>query len=119
MRVALLWKVSDFPANAIVSGWSTHGLLACPYCMERTKSFRLRYGRKACWFDCHRQFLPPDHPYRRQPYKFWKGKCENDSPPMRLLEKTCDKEWMSFLTPSSKKPPGGTHPIDGFGKIHN
>ncbi|CAN7012934.1 unnamed protein product, partial [Brassica oleracea var. botrytis] len=23
-----------------------------------------KHERKTCWFDCHRRFLPPDHPYR-------------------------------------------------------
>ncbi|XP_020550342.1 uncharacterized protein LOC110012142 [Sesamum indicum] len=119
MRAALLWTISDFPANAMVSGWSTHGLLACPYCMERTKSFRLRYGRKACWFDCHRQFLPPDHPYRRQAYKFRKGKCENDSPPMRLTGEDMRQKVDELPETIFGKPPGGTHPIDGFGRTHN
>ena len=32
MRVALMWTVSDFPAYAMLSGWSTAGKLACPYC---------------------------------------------------------------------------------------
>ncbi|KAG8388376.1 hypothetical protein BUALT_Bualt02G0119500 [Buddleja alternifolia] len=49
MRAALLWTISDFLANAMVSGWSTHGLMACPYCMELTKSFSLRNGRKPSW----------------------------------------------------------------------
>ncbi|KAL0413280.1 UNVERIFIED_CONTAM: hypothetical protein Sradi_1529700 [Sesamum radiatum] len=30
------------PANGMVLGWSTHGLMACPYCMEFTKSFSLQ-----------------------------------------------------------------------------
>ncbi|XP_052627027.1 uncharacterized protein LOC122197509 [Lactuca sativa] len=33
MKAILLWTVSDFPAYAMLSGWSTHGKLACPYCM--------------------------------------------------------------------------------------
>ncbi|KAL0420278.1 UNVERIFIED_CONTAM: hypothetical protein Slati_3050700 [Sesamum latifolium] len=42
MRATLLWTITDFPANAMVLGWSTHGLMACPYCMEFTKSFSLQ-----------------------------------------------------------------------------
>ena len=30
MRAALMWTVSDFPAYAMLSGWSTAGKLACP-----------------------------------------------------------------------------------------
>ncbi|KAJ8761260.1 hypothetical protein K2173_001316 [Erythroxylum novogranatense] len=32
MRVALMWTISDFPALAMISGWSTAGKLACPHC---------------------------------------------------------------------------------------
>ncbi|KAL0439230.1 UNVERIFIED_CONTAM: hypothetical protein Slati_2406000 [Sesamum latifolium] len=28
--------------------------------MDDTRAFHLQYGRKACYFDCHRQFLPED-----------------------------------------------------------
>ena len=34
LRVAHLWTISDFPTNAMLSGWSTSGRLACPYCMD-------------------------------------------------------------------------------------
>lgn len=47
MRVALLSTIHDFPAYGMVSCWSTHGLLSCPYCMECTKSFRLAKGQQA------------------------------------------------------------------------
>ncbi|RDY09533.1 hypothetical protein CR513_06090, partial [Mucuna pruriens] len=38
MKVALMWTINDFPAYGI---------------------------HKVSYFDCHRQFLPLDHPYRR------------------------------------------------------
>jgi hypothetical protein len=31
MRAALMWTINDFPAYGMLSGWSTHGKLACPY----------------------------------------------------------------------------------------
>nr|GEW73102.1 hypothetical protein [Tanacetum cinerariifolium] len=65
MKATLLWTVSDFPAYAMLSGWNTHGKLACPYCMGNMDSFQLHNGGKPCWFDCHRRFLPARHPYRR------------------------------------------------------
>ncbi|KAL4589454.1 hypothetical protein LXL04_002361 [Taraxacum kok-saghyz] len=49
MRAMLLWTVSDFPAYAMLSGWSTHGKLACPYCMDKSGSFTLKHGGKATW----------------------------------------------------------------------
>ncbi|CAM8979635.1 unnamed protein product [Rhodiola kirilowii] len=50
MRVALMWTVSDFPAYAMLSGWSTQGKLGCPYCMDDTKTFVLKNGRKVLYF---------------------------------------------------------------------
>ena len=65
MRAVLLWTISDFPAYGMLSGWTTHGRLSCPYCLGSTDAFQLKNGRKSCWFDCHRRFLPLAHPYRR------------------------------------------------------
>ncbi|KAK4390260.1 hypothetical protein Sango_2089300 [Sesamum angolense] len=39
---------------------------------------------KASWFDCHREFLHLDHPYRKQAYKFHRGRIENNQPPISL-----------------------------------
>lgn len=84
MKAALLWTVSDFPAYGMLSGWSTAGRLACPYCMENTKSFTLKHGHKQTWFDCHRQFLPEDHVFRKNKSGFTKNKAEYSPPPPRL-----------------------------------
>ncbi|OMO57751.1 Transposon, En/Spm-like protein [Corchorus capsularis] len=46
LRAALMWTISDFPAYAMLSGWSTHGRLACPYCMERN-NLKARMDLKA------------------------------------------------------------------------
>ena len=53
MKVALLWTISDFPTYDILSGWSTHRTLSCPYCKERTKVFTIKSDGKASFFDCH------------------------------------------------------------------
>ncbi|KAK9092944.1 hypothetical protein Syun_027855 [Stephania yunnanensis] len=42
---------------SMLSGWSTHGMTACPYCMENTDTFLLRLKGKTSWFNCHRSFL--------------------------------------------------------------
>ena len=81
MRAALQWTVSDFPAYENLSGWGTKGHLACPWCMGDTKSFQLPKGGKTCWFDCHRCFLPDDHPFRHDKTNFIKGRVETDPPP--------------------------------------
>ncbi|XP_052734056.1 uncharacterized protein LOC128196612 [Vigna angularis] len=44
MRTMLMWTINDFPAYGMLSGWSTHGKLACPHCMEHSKAFRLYNG---------------------------------------------------------------------------
>ena len=118
MKAALLWTISDFPAYGMLSGWSTHGKMSCPYCMENTKSFQLEHGRKPCFFDCHRQFLPHDHPYRRQRQVFRKNKTELANPLPRLsgehilhrLSSLNDNEFESFI-PSQK--------FEGYGLTHN
>jgi len=76
MKVVILWTVSDFPAY----GWMTAGRLACPYCMEHIKAFRLAHGNKQSWFDCHCQFLPKDHRFRRNKSASYKNKDDHSEP---------------------------------------
>ena len=45
-----MWTINDFPAYGMVSGWSTHGKLACPYCMGNNKAFTLTNRGKAFFF---------------------------------------------------------------------
>jgi len=58
MRAALIWTINDFPAYGMVSGWSTHGKLACPYYMENNNAFTLTNEVKLLFFvtvvSCHR-----------------------------------------------------------------
>ncbi|XP_024178852.2 uncharacterized protein LOC112184856 [Rosa chinensis] len=63
MRAAVLWTISDFPAYAMLSGYSTKGYKACPICMEETDSTRLHNGKKECFMG-HRRWLDEDHQYR-------------------------------------------------------
>ncbi|XP_047310905.1 uncharacterized protein LOC124914407 [Impatiens glandulifera] len=65
LRAALLWTINDFPAYANLSGWSTKGKLACPYCNKNTISMRLINGRKECYM-CHRRFLSENHKFRKE-----------------------------------------------------
>ncbi|XP_060190439.1 uncharacterized protein LOC132619603 [Lycium barbarum] len=84
LRATLMWTINDFPAYGMLSGWMTAGKLSCPYCMENTKSFTLKHGKKHSWFDCHRQFLPLDHEFRSMKNGFRKNKIERNYPPPRL-----------------------------------
>ena len=74
MRALLFWTISDFPAYFMLSGWTTAGKLACPYCMDDSDAFTLYRGGKTSWFDNHRIFLPHNHPYRRNKNWFLKNK---------------------------------------------
>ena len=65
MRAVLLWTISDFPAYSMLSGWTTAGKLACPYCMDDSDAFTLQRGGKTSWFDNHQKKLLPNHPYRK------------------------------------------------------
>ena len=81
MRAALMWTVSDFPAYSMLSGWSTAGRLACPYCMDKSDAFTLKFNGKQSWFDNHRKFLPTNHPFRRNRTAFQKNKIVTTVPP--------------------------------------
>ena len=76
LRAALMWTISDFLAYSMLSGWSSAGKLACPYCMEQLQAFMLSHGGKTSWFDNHRKFLCDDHPFRRNKNCFRKNVTE-------------------------------------------
>ncbi|XP_027174679.1 uncharacterized protein LOC113774329 [Coffea eugenioides] len=78
LRAALLWTISDFPAYAYLSGWSTKGYKACPICLDDTTSVYLRNGLKCCYMG-HRRFLPADHKWRRE-RKSFNGKSDLRQP---------------------------------------
>lgn len=69
LHAAILWTINDFPAYAVLSGWSTKGKLACPSCHKDTSSYRLKYGQKECYL-CHRRFLKSDHKWRKNKSSF-------------------------------------------------
>jgi hypothetical protein len=78
MRAALMLTINDFPAYGMVSGWSTHEKLACPYYMENNKVFTPTNRGKASFFYCHHRFLPPNHKYRKNRKDFFVGKVKKD-----------------------------------------
>ncbi|CAH9108107.1 unnamed protein product [Cuscuta europaea] len=82
MRAALLWTVNDFPAYAMLSGWSTQGRLACPCCHYDTCSQYLKYSKKTCYLG-HRRFLGKGHPWRFDERSF-NGKIEERNAPTPL-----------------------------------
>jgi hypothetical protein len=79
-----MWTINDFPVYEIVSGWSTHGKLTCPYCMEHNKAFTLTNRGKASFFYCYHHFLPTNHRYKKSKKDFFVGKVEKDVAPPHL-----------------------------------
>jgi len=107
LRVAYLWSVHDFMAYGDFAGWSTHGRLSCPYGYG-CKGFTLRNGHKACWFDCHRKFLPVDHEFRQQANAFRKNTRVSEEPPSILTGEEMQRHLDRFVGDS-----------DTYGKLHN
>ncbi|XP_010456912.1 PREDICTED: uncharacterized protein LOC104738435 [Camelina sativa] len=123
LKAVLLWTISDFPAYGMLSGWTTHGRLACPICMDDTNAFQLPAGRKTCWFDCHRRFLPANHPMRKDKKHFLKGKhAVNDYPPQYLTGEQVLHERIRNAEPPKTSDCGGNgheNKVDGYGSWHN
>nr|XP_043608898.1 uncharacterized protein LOC122580743 [Erigeron canadensis] len=82
MRASLLWTISDFPAYANLSGWSTKGELSCPSCHRHTKAQRLTHSKKYCFMG-HRRYLSCDH-YFRKDKKSFDGTEEQERQPRGL-----------------------------------
>ncbi|KAK4385940.1 hypothetical protein Sango_2718000 [Sesamum angolense] len=45
--------------------------------MDDTRALHLQHGRKVCYFDCLRQFLPEHHPFQRNKKVVTKNRVEN------------------------------------------
>jgi hypothetical protein len=71
-------------AYGIFAGLSWHGILTCLICAEDTLCFRLKFGGKICYFNCHRCFLPQDHGFRFDRNAFRKDTIVMRGSPKRL-----------------------------------
>jgi hypothetical protein len=83
-RATYLWSIHDFIAYEIFAGWSIHERLTCRICRSDTDCFRLTAGGKISYFDCHRCWLPPKHPFKTQKDRFRKDTVVKKGPPKRL-----------------------------------
>ncbi|KAL2251570.1 UNVERIFIED_CONTAM: hypothetical protein Sindi_2279300 [Sesamum indicum] len=81
---ALMWTVNDLPTYRMASGWSTACVIGCLVSMDDTRAFYLQHDRKACCFDCYRQFLIEHHPYQRSKKAFKKNHIEYKVARLRL-----------------------------------
>ena len=107
MRASYLWSVHDFRAYGDFAGWSTNGKLACP-CVYGCQGFQLCHGCKACWFHCHRRFLPIDHPFRMQANAFCRNTTVLEEQPRRLTGQEVEDHLQKFVDDTPN-----------YGKLHN
>ena len=94
LHAILLWAINDFPVYAMLSGWSTKGKFACPYCHKGTKYLWLKYGSKHCYM-AHRRFLPLEHPWRRNKISF-NNHVETREAPVPLTGEQVLEQYESF-----------------------
>jgi hypothetical protein len=85
MHVWYQYSMHDLPAYGLFCAWCVHGKFPCPVCKEAFRFIWLKKGGKYSSFDKHRQFLPPDHPFRRHQELY--ERCHSDRP------STCNDDW--------------------------
>jgi hypothetical protein len=71
MRAALMWTINDFSAYGMVFGWSMHGKLACPYCMNNNKAFTITNGGKASFFLLSSSFRATESQVQKEQKEFF------------------------------------------------
>jgi hypothetical protein len=98
IKTTLMWTVNDFPTYEMVSGWSTHGKLACPYCMKNNKLFTLTNSGKMPFFYCHQRFLLTDHMYIKNIKNFFFVELKRMLHPRVFLIKNCIAWCQSTVT---------------------
>jgi hypothetical protein len=113
LRVAYLWSIHDFLAYGVFSRWCIHGNLTCSICGKDTDCFRLEFGKKICYFDCHRCFLPLEHTFRLQSNAFRKDTIVENGPPRRRTGQEIIEEL------NNQKISDGGEEFEGYGKEHN
>ncbi|KAL6637481.1 hypothetical protein ACP70R_025053 [Stipagrostis hirtigluma subsp. patula] len=94
LRALLLWTINDFPAYGMLSGWSTKGKFACPYCHKDTDYLWLKYGSKHCYMG-NRRFLPSNHRWRRNKRSF-NNSVETREAPVPLTGEQVLQQYESF-----------------------
>ena len=103
MHVWYMYSMHDLPAYALFSGWCVHGRFPCPQCKAALQFHWLQEGRKYSCFDLHRQFLDPDHQFRKDKKNFTKGKVvKNLAPPAFTGQQILDQ--LNALEPDPERP---------------
>jgi hypothetical protein len=84
MHVWYHYSLHDFLAYGLFCGLGVHGKFPCPICKAGVSFTWLKSGGKFSSFDQHRQFLPLDHPFRRDIKNFMKGVEVTDPAPQMM-----------------------------------
>jgi hypothetical protein len=82
LHAILLRTINDFPAYAMLSGWSMKGKFACSYYHKDTDYLWLKYGSKHCYMG-HRRFLLLNHRWWHNKSSF-NNELETREPPVPL-----------------------------------
>ena len=117
-KAVLLWTNNDFSAYGMVSSWSTHGKLVCPYYMENNKVSTLTNDGKASLFFCHMRFLPTNHKFRKNRKDLFVDRVESDvAPPLLSGEELYDtvSEYGDIMFGFQS----GKQKFSSFGLTHN
>ena len=88
MHVWYQYSLHDFPAYGIFCGWCVHRKFSCPVCKVSLMFIWLMKGGKYSSFDKHRQFLPLDHPFRRDIKNFMKDVVVEGPAPQMMIGAT-------------------------------
>jgi hypothetical protein len=112
LRAGYLWSIHDYLAYGKFAGWCVHGRLNYLVCMENSNAFRLEHDRKVSFFDCHRRFLPLNHPFRSDPRSFLKGKTVRKGPLKRKLGADITKMIDDIKESENSE-------FEGYGEKHN
>jgi hypothetical protein len=84
MHVWYQYSMHDLPTYGLFCVWCVHGKFSCPVFTEALRFIWLKKGGKYSSFDKHRQYLPPDHPFRLDIKNFTKGVVVTDRPPATM-----------------------------------
>ena len=112
MHVSYLYSMHDLLAYGTFSGWCVHGKFPCPVCKGTLMFDHLNKGRKWSSFDKHRQFLPLDHPFRRDKKNFTKGVAVKDPVPQIMTGATVRAQLSTLKVDKEKGC------FVGYGEIH-
>ena len=103
MHVWYMYSTHDYPAFALFAGWCVHGRFPCTTCKAALQFRWLQADRKYSCFDMHRQFLDPDHKFRKDKKNFIKGRVVKNTAPAALTgQQTLDQ--LNALEPDPLRP---------------